>query len=96
MKNFGAIVGICLGVAATLVIAAVLFEGYQRTKAVSNSMVQTQLPSYANTQVTKTGTSGSFGAAQNDSQAYLDQLKQTQDDQGAQDLQSISSAASGL
>ena len=104
--NYSLIIGICIGVVVLLLTVTILFEGYQKTKAATSQMMNTnqyQMPSYGNG--TKSSPDSSLGSQLNnqtaggsasESKSYQDDLSQTQDDGGASDLKAIDTASSGL
>jgi hypothetical protein len=100
MKNMGLIIGICIGVVVLLLVGVIVFEGYQRTQVASKQMNQYQVPAYnatpdATTQTQQTS-SGLGQQKVSESQSFMSDLNQTQDDGGQQDLQSIDTASQGL
>jgi hypothetical protein len=101
MKNYGLIIKICIGVVVVILTGVVLFEGYQRTKAASsqmNTQNSFQVPSYdlSSNAASQTAERKTFGNTVTESQMYMNELGQIQDDEGASELQAISSAAAGL
>ena len=94
----GLIIGICIGVVVLLLVGVIVFEGYQRTQVASKQMNQYQVPAYNATPDATTQAQKISLGQQNvsESQSFMSDLNQTQDDGGQQDLQSIDTASQGL
>lgn len=102
MKNYGLIIGLCIGLVALILTGVILFEGYQKTQAAQKQLQMQktyQVPTYGSTpdsSTQETNERGSLGNTTTESQNYMSDLQQTQDDGGAADLESITTAAEGL
>lgn len=102
MKNFPLIIGFCLGIALLLVTSAILFQGYQRTKAMERQiMLQRQkIQNGSDTKTPDQQTSSMSGnsspSAQTDVNSLLNDVSQAKDDEGQRDLQALKDTASGL
>lgn len=99
MKNYGLVIGICIGVALVILTGAILFEGYKKTKAATEESRTTyELPSYDASGDDASGAANrkTFGTTATESQMYISELNLTVDDEGENDLQTITTAAEGL
>jgi hypothetical protein len=102
MKNYGLIIGLCIGLVAVILAGVILFEGYQKTQAAQKQLQMQntyQVPAYGSTpdSVTQSANErGTQAATTTESQTYMNDLEETQDDDGALELQSITTAAEGL